>query len=214
MAFHSFISHYGYIGIFSILMLGVFGIPFPDESLLTFSGYLASKGDLQIMLTILVAFLGSIVGITVNYLVGRTLGFAAIKKYGHHVSLTPEKMEKVRVWFDWFGKWTLPVSYFIPGLRHVAPFVAGTSKLRFKVFALFAFAGGFLWTIAFTLTGYYLGHKPNRPTGQPAHFLIFAGIVLLFIALYLCIHHEMDKSRRRRKERQTLSLGEVSRSDK
>jgi membrane protein DedA with SNARE-associated domain len=214
MAFHSFISHYGYIGIFSILMLGVFGIPFPDESLLTFSGYLASKGHLHIGLTILVAFLGSIVGITVNYIVGRTLGFAAIKKYGHHVSLTPEKMEKVRVWFDWFGKWTLPVSYFIPGLRHLAPFVAGTSKLRFKVFALFAFAGGFLWTIAFTLMGYYLGHKPNRPTGQTAHFLIFAGIVLLFIALYLYIHGEMDKSRRRRKERQTLSLGEVSRSDK
>jgi membrane protein DedA with SNARE-associated domain len=198
MAFHSFVSHYGYIGIFSLLMLGVFGIPFPDESLLTFSGYLASKGHLNVGLTILVAFLGSIVGITVNYVVGRTLGLATIKKYGHHVRLTPEKMEKVREWFDLFGKWILPVSYFIPGVRHLSPFVAGASKLRFKVFALFAYAGGFLWTLAFILMGYFLGHKPAQ-TGQPVHFLIFAGIVLLFIALYLYIQQEMDDRRIKRK---------------
>ena len=119
------VSHYGYLGIFSLLMLGMFGIPFPDESLLTFSGYLASKGHLNIWLTILTAFLGSIVGVTVNYVVGRTVGLVIIRKYGHYLRLTPAKMNKAGVWFDWFGKWTLPVSYFIPGLRHVAPFCGG-----------------------------------------------------------------------------------------
>jgi membrane protein DedA with SNARE-associated domain len=194
MGFLSLVSHYGYLGIFSLLMLGMFGIPFPDESLLTFSGYLASKGHLNIWLTILTAFLGSIVGVTVNYVVGRTLGLAIIRKYGHYIRLTPEKMDKAGVWFDWFGKWTLPVSYFIPGLRHVAPFAAGASKLRFKVFALFAYAAGFLWTLAFTLTGYFLGHEPTR-TGPHANFLIFAGIVLLFIALYLYIQEKTDAGR-------------------
>jgi|UniRef100_A0A7V6DQQ8 membrane protein DedA with SNARE-associated domain len=192
MSFHAFISHYGYLGIFSILMLGIFGVPFPDESLLTFSGYLASKGHLHIVLTILVAFVGTSLGITVNYLVGRTLGFAAVRKYGHRFHLTPARMDKVNEWFDWLGKWLLPVSYFIPGVRHLTPFVAGASKLRFKVFAIFAYAGGFLWTIAFTLTGYFLGHEPTGTKGQFSHFLIFAGIVLLFIALYLQIQMEME----------------------
>jgi membrane protein DedA with SNARE-associated domain len=199
MPFHSFISHYGYIGIFSLLMLGIFGIPFPDESLLTFSGYLASKGHLHIILTILVAFVGSSIGITVNYVVGRTLGFAAIRKYGYHVHLTPEKMNKVREWFDWLGKWLLPVSYFIPGVRHLTPFVAGASKLRFKVFVIFAYAGGLLWTVTFTLMGYFLGHEPSSRPGQFSHFLIFAGIVLLFITLYLHIQLEMETKRRTRR---------------
>jgi membrane protein DedA with SNARE-associated domain len=199
MSFDAFISHYGYIGIFSVLMLGIFGIPFPDESLLTFSGYLASKGHLNIILTVLVAFIGTSIGITVNYLVGRTLGFAAVRKYGHRVHLTPEKMDKVREWFDWLGKWLLPVSYFIPGVRHLTPFVAGASKLRFKVFATFAYAGGFLWTITFVLVGYFLDHEPTGRTAQFPHYLIFAGIVLLFIALYLHIQLEMDTRRRRRK---------------
>jgi len=199
MSFHAFVGYYGYVGIFSVLMLGVFGIPFPDESLLTFSGYLASKGHLNIILTILVAFVGSSIGITVNYVVGRTLGFAAIRKYGHRVHLTPEKMDMVREWFDWFGKWLLPVSYFIPGVRHLTPFVAGASKLRFKVFALFGFAGGLVWTLTFTLMGYFLGHKPASGRAQFPHFLVFAGIVLLFIALYLHIQLEMETRRRKRK---------------
>jgi membrane protein DedA with SNARE-associated domain len=198
MGFQAFISHYGYIGIFSLLMLGVFGVPFPDESLLTFSGYLASKGHLHILPTIIVAFLGSIVGMTLNYVVGRTLGLVAIREYGHHVRLTPEKMERVSDWFDRFGKWTLPISYFIPGIRHLSAFVAGASKLRFSVFTLFAYSGGFLWIFTFTLMGYFLGHKSANRTAQFTNFLIFAGIVLLFIALYLYIQQEMDKSKRKR----------------
>ena len=197
MAFQSFVSHYGYIGIFSLLMLGVFGVPIPDESLLTFCGYLASKGYLNVVLTVLVSFLGSIVGITLNYVVGRTLGFAAIRKYGQHVNLTVEKMEKMREWFDWLGKWILPVSYFIPGFRHLAPFVAGASKLQFNVFAIFAYAGGFLWTLTFILMGYFLGHEPVH-AGPHANFLIFAGIVLLFIALYLYVQQEMDTRRKKK----------------
>jgi membrane protein DedA with SNARE-associated domain len=38
------ISQYGYVGIFSLLMLGIIGVPVADEALLAFSGYLVFKG--------------------------------------------------------------------------------------------------------------------------------------------------------------------------
>lgn len=193
MEFHYLISHYGYIGLFFLLMLGIFGIPFPDETLLTFSGYLASKGDLHILLTIFVAFMGSIAGMTVNYVAGRTLGFMVIRKYGHYLHLTTGKMDQVRAWFDRLGKWTLLIGYFFPGIRHLTAFVAGTSKLRFPVFAIFAYSGGFLWTLTFTLIGYFWGMESVKRTGQThANLLIFAGIVILFLALYLIIQQKMD----------------------
>jgi membrane protein DedA with SNARE-associated domain len=194
MEFHYLISHYGYIGLFFLLMLGIFGVPFPDETLLTFSGYLASKGDLHILLTIFVAFMGSIAGMTVNYVVGGTLGFMVIRKHGHYVHLTPGKMDQVRNWFDRFGKWTLLIGYFFPGIRHLTAFVAGTSKLRLPVFALFAYSGGFLWTLTFTLMGYLGGKTLVKGTGQVhANFLILAGIIILFLALYLFIQQKMDQ---------------------
>ncbi len=194
MEIHYLISHYGYIGLFTLLMLGVFGIPFPDETLLTFSGYLASKGDLHILLTIFVAFMGSIAGMTVNYVLGRTLGIMVIRKYGHYIHLTPGKMDQVHHWFDRFGKWTLPIGYFFPGIRHLTAFMAGTSKLQLNVFALFAYSGGFLWTLTFTLMGYFGGKESVKRTGQVhANFLIFAGIIILFLAIYLFIQQKMDQ---------------------
>jgi membrane protein DedA with SNARE-associated domain len=39
------IKTYGYLGVFSSLMLGMFGLPVPDESILTFTGFLILWGQ-------------------------------------------------------------------------------------------------------------------------------------------------------------------------
>ncbi len=79
--FH-WIETYGYLGVFLSLMLGMFGLPVPDETILAFVGYLVFKGDFQALPALLAAFLGSICGITLSYLVGRTLGLPLLHKYG------------------------------------------------------------------------------------------------------------------------------------
>ena len=40
----AWIAQYGYGAIFVLLMLGVVGLPVPDETLLVYCGYLISKG--------------------------------------------------------------------------------------------------------------------------------------------------------------------------
>ena len=42
------ISHYGYPAIFCLLMLGIVGLPVPDETLLTFTGYLIFSHHLKL----------------------------------------------------------------------------------------------------------------------------------------------------------------------
>ena len=63
--FH-FIQHYGYAGIFSSLMLGIAGLPIPDETILSFVGYLIYKGHLQLFPALTAAFFGSVSGITLS----------------------------------------------------------------------------------------------------------------------------------------------------
>src|ERR1051326_5408339 len=111
----SWITHYGYFGLFSLLMVGIVGVPIPDETLLTFAGYLASRNQLQLPLTLGAAFLGSICGITISFVLGRTLGLFLIHKYGRFVFITPEKLEKAHAWFRGRGRWSLVIGYFIPG---------------------------------------------------------------------------------------------------
>jgi len=153
------ISHYGYFGLFSLLMLGIVGLPVPDETLLTFAGYLIFKKQLSFPLTLLFAFLGSATGISLSYILGRSLGLYLIHKYGRYVFITPEKLELVHRWFLRRGKWSLPIGYFIPGVRHLTAYVAGSSRLEIPVFATFAYSGALIWSTTFILLGYFLGDQ-------------------------------------------------------
>jgi membrane protein DedA with SNARE-associated domain len=76
------ITQYGYGAIFVLLMLGIVGLPVPDETLLTIAGYLVFKEKLAFLPTLLAAFLGSSCGMSVSYACGRGLGTYLIRKVG------------------------------------------------------------------------------------------------------------------------------------
>jgi membrane protein DedA with SNARE-associated domain len=153
------VTEYGYIGLFSLLTLGIIGAPIPDEGLLAFAGYLVYKGQLRLFPTMAAAFLGSVCGITLSYGLGRTVGNYLITKFGHSVQITADKVTHVHTWFDRVGKWGLLFGYYLPGVRHLIAFGAGISKLPLSVFALFAFPGGFIWSVTFISAGYFLGRQ-------------------------------------------------------
>ena len=108
------ISQYGYAGIFFLLMFGIIGVPIPDETLLTFPGYLVFKGQLQIGPTMISAFLGSICGITISYLLGRTGGHALILRYGNCLHISLDTIDRVHEWLECRGRWGL-FRVFHPG---------------------------------------------------------------------------------------------------
>ena len=156
------IAQHGYAGIFSLLVLGIVGLPVPDEWLLTFSGYLVFKQTLHFIPTFAAAFSGSACGITVSYTLGRIFDTYVLVKYGSYVHITPERLARVHSWFERRGRWTLLIGYFIPGVRHLTGYVAGASELSFSNFALFAYAGAFCWAAVFITLGYFLGEEWNR----------------------------------------------------
>jgi membrane protein DedA with SNARE-associated domain len=178
----NWIKTYGYLGVFSSLTLGMFGLPVPDESILTFTGFLIAKHYLHPVPAVLAAFVGSTCGITLNYLVGRFIGFPLLQKYGAHMHLTPEKLDRARQWFEKYGKWALFIGYFLPGIRHLASFTAGTSRLRYWFFAPFAYAGGFLWVISFISLGYFLGEEWPRIMPQVETYLWESVAVIVGLA--------------------------------
>ena len=62
----SWITQYGYIGLFCLLMFGIVGVPVPDELIMTGAGYLIFKGYLHPVPTVVVAFTGSACGISLS----------------------------------------------------------------------------------------------------------------------------------------------------
>jgi membrane protein DedA with SNARE-associated domain len=156
-AITNWITQYGCVAIFCLLMLGIVGLPVPDEILLTLVGYLIFAEILHPVPAAVAAFLGSICGITLSYTLGRTCGAPLIEKYGRFVNLKIKHLDQVRRWFNRIGKWTLTGGYFFPGVRHFTGFVAGTSKLQLPVFAGYAYLGALFWAATFISLGYFLG---------------------------------------------------------
>lgn len=150
---------YGSIALFVLLMLGIFALPVPDETLMVVAGILMAHGKLAILPTVIAAFLGTCCGITISYFIGRTAGIFLIRKYGHWIRLTEAKMQRVHNWFEKVGRWALFIGYFIPGVRHLTGYAAGISALEYRIFALFSYSGALIWCVLFLSIGYFLGNK-------------------------------------------------------
>ena len=181
------LNSYGSIALFVLLALGIIALPVPEETLLVLAGILMSKGSLCIHSTIIAACLGSMCGITVSFLVGKTVGYYFFHKYGPWFGITEERLEKAHEWFKRFGKWALLIGYFIPGVRHFTGLSAGTTNLEFRYFSVFAYTGAFIWVTLFLSIGYFFGnygvsYLENVEIGMEE--VIIVGVLLLLTFLF------------------------------
>ncbi len=188
------LAKYGYLAIYILLTGGILGLPVPDETLLTLSGYLVSKRELTLIPTLIFAFLGSISGITLSYLLGRLLGILALKKAGKFLHISGKSLERGELWFEKLGKWTLTFGYFIPGVRHIVAIIAGSTKLKPHIFVLYAYSGALIWSVSFILLGLYAGEKWQPLIEKIQHHLLLIGIIILVLVLiYFLIKFLINK---------------------
>jgi membrane protein DedA with SNARE-associated domain len=178
----AWVSTYGYTAIFFLLVLGIVGLPVPDETLLTFTGYLIFRGTLNAPAAAATAFFGSACGITLSYVLGRTLGLSLLHRYGKYIHLTEARLAEVHEWFERFGRWALFVGYWVPGVRHFTAYVAGTSWLEYPRFALAAYSGALVWSLSFITLGYFLGDQWERLFGEIHRHMTIVGIILGILA--------------------------------
>ena len=148
---------YGALALFGLLALEIIALPIPGEPLMVLTGVLIFEGDLALAPTVMAAYLGSIAGISVSYILGRTAGSYLVLAYGPKIGLSNRRMDRVNSWFSRFGKWTLVLGYFIPGLRHFTGLTAGMTGLDTRQFFLYGYGGAIVWVTIFISMGYFLG---------------------------------------------------------
>jgi len=180
-----YINLYGYLGLWLVLAISIMGFPMPDESLLTFVGFLSSTGDLSYFWTVVSAALGSITGITIAYLLGRFFEPYVLRYLHRHTGVV--RLEKVLRWYRLHGGKLLTIGYFIPGVRHLSGYVAGLSGFRYRTFAIYAYVGAVLWTTLFITLGRILGENWEQILASIQRYALVLGIVaaLILSLLYL-----------------------------
>src|SRR6185295_820013 len=115
--------------------------------------------------------------------------------FGKYMHLTDARLEKVNEWFRKAGHWTLFIGYYIAGVRHFTALVAGTSRLNFCTFALYAWSGGLVWVGLFLTLGYYLGEKWQVIADAIHRDLLWASLVILgLVGIVLLIRWKRRKT--------------------
>ncbi|QXM06597.1 DedA family protein [Crassaminicella indica] len=184
------ITIYGYIGIFLALVFGIIGLPIPDEVLLTFAGFLVTKGKMDFFSVVCIAFIGSIIGVSVSYMIGYCLGWPFLEKYGKFLHIKEKSFNKVEKWFDKYGKYAIVIGYFIPGVRQLNAYYAGITKRPYMRFAFYANLGGLLWVTTFVTLGVFVGERWEL---WVKNFHRVAVALLLIICVSMGIYYLLKK---------------------
>lgn len=175
------LMHYGYFGIIIALIGGIIGLPIPDEVLLTYVGYNVFQGKMAFLSSLVSAFIGAVGGISLSYLIGYKFGLPLLLKYGPKLHITEAKINRTRRLFEKFGPPLLLVGYFIPGIRHLAAYMAAINRYPLKKFIVYAYSGALLWTFTFITLGKKLGQDwilVERYLSKYSIYIILLALIL------------------------------------
>lgn len=151
------LDQYGYGILFFSLFLEMLGLPLPGEMIMTYTGLIVYNGNLSWPLCVAVGGAGATAGMTLAYWAGYRFGHPFLEKYGSRFHFGPDKLNGLSGWFTRYGNKMLIIAYFIPGVRHLTGYFAGTARLPFRKFAAYAYSGAAFWVFLFITIGKCLG---------------------------------------------------------
>jgi membrane-associated protein len=186
-------AHLGYLALIGLIGAESAGIPLPGETALIASGVLASHGDLHIELVVALAAVAAIVGDNIGYLIGRTGGRRLLERPGRLEYHRTEILRRGEPFFERHGPKAVFLGRWVAGLRITAAWLAGISRMPWRVFLFWNALGGIAWAITVGLLAYYLG-----PTAE--HIFKVTGIAGVSVALVVAAGYLLWRWRRLRRD--------------
>jgi len=177
----SYIEQYGYWALFFCLWLGIIGMPIPDEMIVMSGGFVFSLGILNVIPAFLLIYLGVVSGLSLGYIVGKIFGTKVLDK------LMKRKKEKYLLksqqMVEKYGHYALVTSYFIPVVRHIVPYVVGMNNMSFKMYALYSYTAGFVWTLVYFVLGSLFGQHINSIVAIAIEYgVYFGGLIFVVVS--------------------------------
>jgi undecaprenyl-diphosphatase len=177
------LQHYGDPILFITLAAEYLGLPFvPGEAMMSFMGYVGLKGSgFATLYSILWAAAGTFAGSMIAWLIGYKYGEIVVLKIGKPFHLTREKLDKARVSFDKHQVGLIVFSRFVPGVRHVIPYISGISRIKAGRYALLSLTGSVLWCGSFIGLGALLGNKWQTIVNLAKTYSLALLLLIVFI---------------------------------
>jgi len=179
-----------YLSIFAVLVACGLGVPLPEDISLILGGFLVFKGVANLWGMVATGFLGILVGDSLIYLAGRRVGLRVRTGHGWLARVvTPPRRRFVEGLFARHGEKIVIGARFMPGVRAVTYFIAGSAGMPYPRFICFDGLAALGSAPLFVLLGYRFGrHIQHVIELMKRYQLIAVGLLLGTVLLWAAIH--------------------------
>ncbi|MET7807838.1 DedA family protein [Micromonospora chersina] len=199
----SVIDSFGAVGVALLVALESIIPPIPSEIVLAMAGYLAAEGRFNLVLIVLAATAGSLLGALVLYWLGAALGEERLKRWLDHIPLVDrDDLEKADRWFERHGRWAVLIGRVVPVVRSLVSVPAGANRMPLGEFVLLTTLGSGVWNALIVGAGFALGSRWER-VNQYSDWFNYA----IFAVFAVMIVSWVVKKVRRRRARQSVTAG-------
>jgi len=189
------ISLYGCWAVFGVMLLESSGIPLPGETaLILAAAYAGTTGELNIVLIVIAAATGAILGDNLGYFVGRRFGFPLLLRHGNRVGLHEGRLKLGQYLFLKHGGKIVFFGRFTPLLRTFAAVLAGANAYSRRRFFFYNTLGGVIWATLMGSAAYWAGRSVEHAMGPASAAMIGIALALAIAGSLFVRRHEQRLS--------------------
>lgn len=173
--------------------------PIPGDMVVVFGGYLAGRGQVDIVVVVLLSTVGGALGFMTMYALGRRLGYALLRSRRWRW-LPHDQIAKSQRWLRRWGYGIVAANRFLSGARSVIALSVGMAHMRSWPTLAFATLSALLWTALISFGGYKVGENWERISVYLRNY--GQGVLIVLGVLLLVQGARLYRRRRRKRDRQ------------
>ena len=154
-----------------------------------FAGYAVHSGALDFSKLIMVCWVGTFIGDVIRFAIGRRFGtrwLGSMPKLERIVQTAARLADRHYAWMILFHRYP-------NGIRSVAGFAYGMSRLPWSTFLAFNFVAAGLWSCAIVSAGYAFGHVSEKVLSDASSGLAFA-LLMLFLGVSWFLSKKLERA--------------------
>lgn len=188
------------VGALAFLETGAFvGLVVPGETVMLLGGAVAGQGVIDLYLLLGLAWFSAWAGDSTSFFIGRRFGRDFILRHGPRVGISNERFGQVEVRFRRHAGKTILIGRFVGIVRALAPFIAGSSGMRYRAFVPYSVLGTGVWSIGHILIGYFFSRSIDTAAqyaGRGA--FVLATLIVLVVGTVVSVRFLRVPENRRR----------------
>jgi len=167
-------------------------MPLPDEMIVMSGGFMSSLDKMSVLKAFVITYLGAVSGLSLGFILGKVFGHKILDKLMKKKKA--KYLLKSKELLDSYGHFALVISYFIPIVRHILPYLVGMNNMPFKKYALYYYTAGFVWTLIYFTLGLFFGKHIEHISIIATKYGIYFGAFVVIVGCFYYFYKRKLKS--------------------